>query len=59
MSKILFQEQTSLNFMAAFTIHSDFGAQENEICYSYHLSPCCFSLGTSYYSYFKEETNKQ
>ena len=26
------KEQVSFNFMAAVTIHSDFGAQENEIC---------------------------
>ena len=26
------QEQVSFNFMAAVTIHSDFGAQENKIC---------------------------
>ena len=25
--------------MAAFTIHSDFGAQENEICHCFHFSP--------------------
>ena len=45
--------------MAAFTVHSDFGTQENEICLSFYLSPCYLPLGTSYYSYFKEETNKQ
>ena len=28
-----FKEQVSFNFMAAVTIHSDFGAQENKICY--------------------------
>ena len=28
----LSKEQASFNFMAAVTIHSDFGAQENEIC---------------------------
>ena len=27
------KEQTSFNFMAAVTTHSDFGAQENEICH--------------------------
>ena len=25
--------------MAAVTIHSDFGAQENKICYSFYFSP--------------------
>ena len=28
-----------LNFMAAVTIHSDFGAQENKICHCFHLPP--------------------
>jgi len=28
-----------LNFMAAVTVHSDFGAQENKICHCYHFSP--------------------
>ena len=27
------------NFMAAVTIHSDFGAQENEICHCFHFFP--------------------
>ena len=30
-----------LNFATAFTIHSDFGAQENKICHCYHFFPCC------------------
>ena len=33
------KEQVSLNFMAAVTVHSDFGAQENEICYFLHFFP--------------------
>ena len=33
------KEQVSLNFMAAVTIHSDFGAQENKICCCFHFSP--------------------
>ena len=26
-----------LNFMAAVTVHSDFGAQENKICHCFHF----------------------
>ena len=33
-----FKEQVSLNFMAAVTIHSDSGAQENKICHCFHFS---------------------
>ena len=29
----------SFNFMAAITVHSDFGAQENKICHCFHFSP--------------------
>ena len=29
----------SFNFMAAVTVHSDFGAQENEICHCFHFLP--------------------
>ena len=29
----------SFNFMAAITIHSDFGAQENKVCHCFHVSP--------------------
>ena len=32
-----FKEQVSLNFMAAVTIHSDFGAQENKICHCFYF----------------------
>ena len=28
-----------LNFMAAVTVHSDFGAQEKKICHSFHFPP--------------------
>ena len=28
-----------LNFMVAVTIHSDFGAQENEVCHCFHCFP--------------------
>ena len=37
------KEQPSFNFMAAITVCSDFGAQENKICHCYHCFPstCC------------------
>ena len=31
-----------LNFMAAITTHSDFGAQENKICHCVHFSPSIY-----------------
>ena len=31
--------QVSFNFMAAFTICSDFGAPQNKVCYSFHCFP--------------------
>ena len=33
------KEQASFNFMAAVTISSDFGAQENKVCDCFHASP--------------------
>ena len=45
-----FKEQTSFNFMAAVTIHSDFGAQEERIYFYFDfflsliLSDCIFNL---------------
>ena len=33
------KEQVSFNFMAAVTICSDFGAQENKVCHCSHFSP--------------------
>ena len=33
------QRQVSLNFLAAVTICSDFGAQENKIYHCFHFSP--------------------
>ena len=30
------KEQASFNFMAAVTICSDFGTQENEVCHCFH-----------------------
>ena len=35
----LLKEQVSLNFMAAITICSDFGAQENKVCHSFRWFP--------------------
>ena len=34
------KEQVSFNFMAAFFIHSDFGAQNNKVCHCFH----CFCI---------------
>ena len=36
--------QSSFNFMAAVTICSDFGAQENKFCYCFHCFPIYFPL---------------
>ena len=33
------KEQVSFNFMAAVTIWSDFGTQENQLCHSFHFPP--------------------
>ena len=33
------KEQTYFNFMVAVTICSDFGVQENEVCYCFHCFP--------------------
>ena len=33
------KEQASFNFMAAVTIYSDFGAQENKVCHCFHCFP--------------------
>ena len=33
------KEQASFNFMAAVTVHSDFGVQENKICQCFPFSP--------------------
>ena len=35
------KEQASFNFMAAITVCSDSGAQENKICYCFHFLPFC------------------
>ena len=33
-----------LNFMAAVTIHSAFGVQENKTCHCFHFSPLLFAM---------------
>ena len=33
-----FKEKASFNFLAAVTVHSDFGAQENKIRGCFHIS---------------------
>ena len=38
------KEQVSYNFMAAVTIHSDFGAQENKVCHCVHFSRHLFAM---------------
>ena len=38
----LFKEQVSLNFMAAVTIWSDFGAPKNKVCPCFHCFPNYF-----------------
>ena len=35
------KEQASFNFMAAITIHSDFGPQESKTCHCFHFFPIC------------------
>ena len=37
------KEQVSFNFMAAVTICSDFGAQENKVCHYFHSLPIYLS----------------
>ena len=34
-----FKEEVSFSFMAAVTVHSDFGAQGNTVCHSFRISP--------------------
>ena len=38
------KEQGSFNFMAAVTVHSDFGAQKNKVCHCF----CCFPIYLSW-----------
>ena len=41
----------SLNFMAAVTVHSEFGAQENKVCLCFHCFPIClpWNVGTGWH----------
>ena len=50
-SLLLSKEQMSFNFMAAVTICSDFGAQENKVCYCFYCFPIYlpWSDGTGYH----------
>ena len=45
------KKQASFNLMAAITIHSDFGAQENKICHCFQFFPFYlpWSDGTEYH----------
>ena len=38
------KEQASFNFVAAVSVHSDFGAQENKACLSFHFPPMYLPL---------------
>ena len=40
---IAFLPGSKLNFMAAVTIHGDFGAQENKVCHCFHFFPIYLS----------------
>ena len=44
LSLLSFKEQASFNFMAAVTICSDFGAQENKVCHCFHFFPHLFAM---------------
>ena len=35
------KEQVTFNFLAAVTVCSVFGAQENKVCHYFHFSPIC------------------
>ena len=37
-------EEKSFNFVAAVTIRSDFGAQENKICHCFHFFSICHEV---------------
>ena len=41
LSQLFFQGASSFNFMAAVTVCSDFGAQEDKISHCFHFSPIC------------------
>ena len=39
LSQLFFKGASIFNFMAAVTVHSDFGVQENKICHCFHFFP--------------------
>ena len=36
--------KASFNLMAAVTVHSDFGAQENKVCHCFHCFPIYLAM---------------
>ena len=44
------KQQVSFNFMAAVTIYSVFGAQENKICHCFHFFTCLNLIFSGNYS---------
>ena len=44
LSYLFFQGENVFNFMAAVTVHSDFGAQENKVCHCFHFFPHLFAV---------------
>ena len=46
-------KQVSFNFIAAVTVYSDFGAQENKLCHCFHCFPIYLpgSDETCYYDF--------
>ena len=36
--------KASFNLMAAVTVHSDFGAQENKVCHCFHCFPMYLAM---------------
>ena len=48
------KEQASFNFLAAVTIRSDFGAQENKVCHCFHFFPIYLPWSDGPWSSFSE-----
>ena len=44
LSYLFFQGENVFNFMAAVTVHSDFGAQENKVFHCFHFFPHLFAM---------------
>ena len=40
----LLRSKCLFSFMAAVTIHSDFGAQENKVCHCFHCFPLLIGM---------------